>query len=137
MDEQATTPVPAVAPPKAKFSPLRILLIGVLVVLVGVLFFEYRARFQAAAADERLQEHVVSEEEDTGLTDMALLSADLVRQIIGREPAETSTLNGQQVEMYAWRGPLRTYTVHVLYSAGSKPILAQTYVNQDPESAGD
>ena len=138
MDPTATSPAPAALPPKQKMSPLRIVLVGVLVILLGVLFFEYKARFQMSAADQRLQDQVLSEEEDAeGTAEIPLLTADIVKQLIGREPSETSTLNGQQVEKYVWPGVLRTYTLHVLYSRGSRPILTRTFVNQDPETAVD
>lgn len=123
------------SPKTGRKVPLdRIVLFSILIVLIGALVFDYNARRQAAAADERLDEQMLSEEEDTGEAETGMLTQDAVHEIIGRDPVETTENGPDIIEKYSWPGAFRSYTLHVVYGRGKTPLYRESYLNQEPGS---
>ena len=132
--EDTSMPSTAQSPPPTKRKvPLdRIVLFSVLIILIGVLVFDYSARRQAAAADQRLDDHMLTEEEDTGEAETGMLTQDAVHEILGRDPVETTENGPDIIEKYSWPGAFRSYTLHVVYGRGKMPLYRESYLNQEP-----
>jgi len=128
---------PAVKSPArggSSFTPLRIILIVILVVLLGAFFVDWRARNASQNAHAELIKHLPGETDEMPDEAVALLSQAQVNQIVGREPDGPLTEeDGRFVQTFTWQGVPKQYILKVAYGSGSEANL----ISAELTAAGD
>src|SRR5690606_7630844 len=90
-------------------SVTRLVLVGILILAAGLLFFDRRARSAAQAASDLIGTRLPTDEQDAS-SSVGTPNMDEVHDILGRQPvAVESALGGEKIEVYSWSSPIRTY----------------------------
>src|SRR5690606_30999924 len=107
-NENSAGPKPAKQGP----SIVRIVLIAVLLVMVGLLVFDWRARGACDAAYNAID---TADNEAKQKEGGAGLTPDEVRALAGFDCTTKEVKDHYILETYAWRGAFREYFVYVAY----------------------
>lgn len=110
--------------PAPRVSPLRIVLIGLLVIMLIVLAIELRARRQS---------HQAFQELESMLDEEAGLEPAHVQEYLKRMPVDEYEAEGRRwIEVYRWDGALRSYSVYAIYRIGATKLLLAVNYNTPP-----
>ncbi|MFO0896109.1 MAG: hypothetical protein U0836_01665 [Pirellulales bacterium] len=101
-------------------SPLRILLLAVLVLGGAALLFDLRSRRAADAAFAKVPKNLNEGPEE-------------VAKLIGREPNETVTKGTRKIYIWRWPGVFKAYTIQAYFGDEDPKRLLQATINE-PET---
>ena len=116
MSDVSTTPV---APP-ARWSPVRIVLFGVLAIAVVALGIDLAARVPANQAYGKL--NAMLDEEDVGQRDLSMegpRTPTEIHKVLGKQPDLAEQQAEELHETYRWQGVFKSYTVHTVYTGAT------------------
>jgi hypothetical protein len=112
----APPPSEPVAQPSA-LSPLRILLLAVLVLGAAALLFDLRSRNAAQEAFGKVPQNLSE-------------GPDKVAELIGREANEEVTKGTRKIYIWRWPGVTKSYTVHAYFGEEDPQRLLQATLNE-------
>ena len=100
-------------------SPLRILLLAILVLGGAALFFDLRSRNSARDAFAKVPGNLNE-------------GPDKVAELIGRKADEEETKSTNKIYIWRWPGVLNSYTVHAYFGEDDPKLLLQKTLNEPP-----
>lgn len=135
----STSSQPAAAAPPASGSPLRlIVLLGILIVAIGALGYDYYVAAPQCAEGDKNIHAMVEERNKQGVKDAALVTSPDVQKVLGRAPTLTkeNDKDNYTVEYYCFWGnvPLlnmRRHFIAVVY-VGNKPRRYSSHYREEP-----